>query len=226
MARITYGAIATELRGSVGGSTFQKNKFGFTMKNKPNMARLQSVDQNAQHRLLDYIVKGWQQITDAQRASWSAWALAHPVQSKHNPSAILDGYTYFLRYNLEHALFVSTYLAEPNPGTLALPSINPYLVFFGGALSVNPQPTVDTPAIFFNLFLSPPMAKTRSFSNSFTRGMTVLPLQAGNVDISSFYLGKFGHLPATGNTVFAEFQLWGGSIPYIFGSQKFVLTVL
>ena len=226
MARIIYGSIATEINGSVGGSTFQRNAYGFTMKNKPNMARLQSIKQNEQHRRFDYVVKGWQQITSAQRASWVSWALAHPVPAKHNAMAVLDGYSYFLKYNLIHTMFVSTYLAEPNPGTLALPSIVPYLVFSGGNLSVNPQPASDVAAIFFNLYLSPPMSVTRGFSDSFTRAMIVLPLVAGNVNISSYYLSVFGSLPTSSNYIFAEFQLFGGSIPYIFASQKFVLTVL
>jgi len=226
MARIIYGSLATEINGSVGGQTFQRNAYGFTIKNKPNMARLQSLKQNEQHRRFDYVVKGWQQITSAQRASWSAWALSHPIPARHNSMAILSGYSYFLKYNLLHTMFVSTFLAEPNPGVLALPAINPYLVMFGGNLSVNPQPAVDVAPIFFNLYLSPPMSQSRSFSNSFTRAMIVLPLVSGNVNISSYYQSVFGSLPASGNSIFAEFQLFGGSIPYIFASQKFILTIL
>jgi len=34
MARIIYGAIGTEIRGKVGGTVFQGNKHGYTIKNK------------------------------------------------------------------------------------------------------------------------------------------------------------------------------------------------
>jgi hypothetical protein len=226
MARITYGSIATEINGSVGGQTFQRNAYGFSIKNKPNMARLQSIKQNEQHRRLDYVVKGWQEISNTQRNHWIAWALAHPVQAVHNAMAVLSGYAYFLKYNLLHTMFVSTYLADPNPGTLALPAINPYLVFSGGALSINPQPVTDVGAIFFNLYLSPNMPPSRGFSDSYTRAIIVLPLISGNVNISSYYQGVYGHLPTSGNILFCELQLFGGSIPYIFASQKFVLTIL
>jgi hypothetical protein len=226
MARIIYGSIATEINGSVGGSTFQRNAYGFTMKNKPNMARLQSIKQNEQHRRLDYVVKGWQQITEVQRSSWNSWALSHPIPAKHNAMAVLTGYTYFLKYNLLHTMFATNYLAEPSAGVLALPSINPYLVYSAGVFSVNSQPDVDILAIFYNLYLSPPMSKTRGFSDSFTRAISIFDLVAGNHDITSAYQAVFGIVPTSGVNIFAEFQLWGGSIPYIFASQKFILNVL
>jgi hypothetical protein len=225
MARIVYGALATEIRGSIGGTTFQGNAYGFSVKNKANMARLQSERQREAHRRLDYVVKGWQQISQEQRDKWTAWAIAHPVQASNNPSAILDGYGYWLKYNLMHTMWVSTYLAAPNEGTLSLPSLTPYVNNSAGVLAINPVPSFEASAIFFNLYMSPPIPPTKGFSDSYTRAIIVLPVTSGNADITSYYNAVFGSIPPSGSRIMVELQLWGGSIPYIFGSQKFILEV-
>jgi hypothetical protein len=225
MARIIYSAIVTSIRGSIGGTTFQQNAFGFSVKNKPAMSRVGSIRQHEQRRRLNYVAQGWLSISDANRASWSAWALAHPVASKHNPSSILSGYQYFLKYNLIHTMFVSTFLAAPNPGTLVLPNIAPIITLSAGVLSINLLPVSDVLAIFGNLYLSAPQKKSHTFSSSFTRAIIVKDFTTGLYDITSFYLAVFGILPSIGDTIFFEVQPFGGSIPYIFASQYFTVIV-
>lgn len=225
MGKITYGSLVTEIRGSVGGQTFQKNAYGYSIKNKPSMSRLQSEAQNAQHRRLNYIVKGWQQITQAQRDAWEAWAIAHPIPSKFNPSSYLSGYNYFLKYNLQRCMFVDTYLAEPNLGTVNLYPFTPTLFNNAGALLFNPAPSVDNTNVFMNLYMSPPQPQSRGFSNSPTRALIALDARVQAFDLTSFYTGIFGFVPPVGSFIFTELQLWGSSIPYIFGSEKFILNV-
>ena len=127
MARITYGGIATSIRGSIGGSTFQGNAFGFSIKNKPNMARLQSQLQNFQRQLMDMVIRSWGQLTDAQRSAWNAFAIAHPVYSANNPSAQLTGYLWYIKYNLIYALSYNSTVAAPNEGTPVVPILHPYM---------------------------------------------------------------------------------------------------
>lgn len=225
MARIIYSALVTSIRGSVGGTTFQQNAFGFTVKNKPAMSRIGSIRQHEQRRRLNYVAQGWISLTDAQRASWVSWALAHPVASNHNPSSILSGYQYFLKYNLIHTMFVSTFLAEPASGMLVLPNIAPIVTLSGGVLNFNLLPVSDEPQIFCNVYISAPQQKTHTFSSSFTRAIIVRDLSAGLFNITALYIALFGSLPAIGDTLFFEVQPFGGSIPYIYASQYFNIIV-
>lgn len=226
MARIKYGSIATEIRGSIGGSTFQGNAYGFTIKNKPNMARLQSQSQNEKHRLVTLITQHWFTLTQVKRDHWNAFALAHPVQAKHNSDAVLTGYTYFLKYNLIRCNSGVSPLDEPTDGTLTLPTVapsirndNPYLWFnnHAGAAYMDWA---------FNCYLSPPQKATQSYSLSKTRYMAHGNISNGDVEVTTNYIAFFGKLPSIGSIVFAEFQPWGLYIPMIPQSQFFILYVV
>jgi hypothetical protein len=225
MARIVYGAIATEIRGSIGGSTFQGNAYGFTIKNKPNMARLQSVSQNEKHRLVTLISQFWFSLTQAKRDHWTAFALAHPVASKHNPSAVLTGYTYFLKYNLIRAQGGVVVLDEPTDGTLVLPPSAPALSLSGGDLYFNVTSDAFYPEWAYNVYLSPPVRASQSYNASKTRYMENGNFANSNVNVSANYLSAFGSLPAVSDTIFCEVQPWGQYIPAIPQSLYHILIV-
>lgn len=225
MARIKYGSIATEIRGSIGGQTFQGNAYGFTIKNKPNMARLQSQSQNEVHRMVTFITQYWEQITQAQRDAWNAWAISHPVTSKHNPLANLSGYAYFLKYNMIRCQDTVSPLDEPTAGILNLPALAPTLDRDGSYLWFENHPAPAEMNYAFNVYLSPPQRKTQSFNNSKTRYCYHGSLANNQWDVAANYIANFGKLPSPGDTIFCEVQPWGLYSPYIPQSQYFVLTV-
>jgi hypothetical protein len=225
MARIVYGAIATEIRGSIGGTTFQGNAYGFTIKNKANMARLQSVAQNEKHRLVTLVSQFWFALTQAKRDHWTAFALAHPVASKHNPAAVLNGYTYFLKYNMIRAQGGVVVLDEPTDGTLTLPPMAPALSLSGGSLWWNIASDAFYADWAYNVYLSPPMRASQSYNASKTRYVENGNFANSNVDVSAPYLSFFGALPAIGDIIFCEVQPWGQYTPAIPQSSYFVLVV-
>ena len=95
----------------------------------------------------------------------------------------------------------------------------------GAVLNFNFNPSVDAPPIFANIFMSPPQIKTHGFEMSKTRGIIIGSIANSVIDISSYYVASFGQLPLTGDHIFVELQPFGGSIPYIFASQYFIITV-
>lgn len=226
MARIIYGSIATEINGSIGGQTFQKNAYGFTIKNKPNMVRLQSARQNEIHRNLTKISQLWFTLSQSIRDHWSAFALAHPVQAVHNPSAILTGYTYFLKYNLIRYVAGLSVLNEPLDGSLTLPPIVPVLKKDGQLLAMNPGSDAQYNAWNFNLYLSPPVRDTHAYSVSKTRFMTVAVIGHTDLYITTEYVNRFGIVPSVSDTLFCEVQPFGALIPILVQSQYFVLKVV
>jgi hypothetical protein len=226
MARIKYGSIATEIRGSIGGTTFQGNAYGFTVKNKANMARLQSVSQNEKHRIVTEISQRWFIITQAQRDHWNAFALAHPVPAKHNSDAVLTGYTYFLKYNLIRCNSGVSPLDEPTDGTITLPVVYPSVRLDSPYLWWNNNAGGVYLDWAFNCYLSPPQKATQSYNMSKTRYMAHGNITAGDVQVDAGYKSFFGVLPAVGDILFAEFQPWGLYIPFIPQSQYFVIHVV
>jgi len=77
MARITYGLI-TDIRGSIGGLTFQKNASGAIVRLKSTRVINPSNLLANQQRLLASIVALWFTLTNDQKNAWNALAAAHP----------------------------------------------------------------------------------------------------------------------------------------------------
>lgn len=225
MARIIYSGLVTGIHGSVGGSTFQSNAFGFTVRNKPNITRLNSLSQNERKRKLDYVTKGWGTLTQIQRDQWTAFAIAHPQRSIHNPDAILNGFQFFVKWNLVETMFVSTFRASPSEGSFSLPTLNPYLAIAGSVLNFNPNPSFTTYSLFANLYLSPPVKGYATYAKNKTRAIAFMDFGGGNTDITAAYTEKFGVIPAVNSFIFCELQLWSAIPTLLYPSQYFTIQV-
>lgn len=100
MAVVTYGALITDLRGSIGGTTFQNNASGAIARSRSytpvNPSRQQSDRQLAMIQLVAY----WAKLSAANKALWNALAVAHRKINDWGNYARLSGYQWFMSYNL------------------------------------------------------------------------------------------------------------------------------
>lgn len=100
MARVIYGESITELIGSIGGITFQRNASGTIARRKPDPPVNPSQLQSEQQYLLTKLVATWPTLTVAQKATWDALALAHDHVTPWGDIKTLNGYQWFLTCNL------------------------------------------------------------------------------------------------------------------------------
>ena len=100
MARVAFSAILNSVQGSVGGSVFQKNRSGFTLKNKSVNVNKNSSKQNSARRYLSELIIAWQGLSDTNKNLWENFSNFHPVLNKNNVNVNLTGYQLFLKYNL------------------------------------------------------------------------------------------------------------------------------
>ena len=115
MARIKFGGIVSAINGSIGGTTFQKNRYGFTVKQKSNIVKPNSPLQRKRQNQVAEVSREWRNLTNSQRNAWRSYAESYPVPSRLNPNAYLDGYSYFLRYREFNKIAnVGGVLANPN----------------------------------------------------------------------------------------------------------------
>ena len=104
MAKVKYGAFITEIKGHVGGTTFQASRGGFTVKNKSSRGTGSRTfgDGHAQLRKNQFsaIAKMWCTLTDAQRLGWNnllgIWTFLNKFGDVYNGS----GYQIFTAANL------------------------------------------------------------------------------------------------------------------------------
>lgn len=218
MARIIYSGLVTSIRGSVGGTTFQNNAYGFTIKNKANMIIPNSPQQELRKLIFSLATKAWATLTDPQRGNWETYASSFPQFAKNNPSSQLSGFAVFVKWHC--AWFLGTGLnavIDTAPSLVATPldTVTLTVTNVAGVLSLGQAWVINDESWRVNYFISRPFQPSQNFSGSspkFLRGST-------NGDattvITALYLALYGVLPVVGNAINIGVQLYedaGGKV--------------
>ena len=126
MARVQFGAIVTELVGSIGGFTFQKNRSGNIVRLRGNPSRASSPKQTIAHQNHIRFLQLWQTLTSGERTLWNDFADTFPKTTKFGSIKTLNGQNWFESVNFNRELFGLAVLTSPPAHDLpvALPAFN------------------------------------------------------------------------------------------------------
>lgn len=204
MARIKFSALVESIQGSIAGTTFQRNAYGFTAKKKPTPTKPTRELQLIRQANANFSASAWKGLTPTDRAAWSTYAENFPIATRLNPDANLNGYNYFLKYHDLRQL-VSNLVVLDNPGN----DQNTYLLDGGsvsnngtGVLSTDGEFAVDQVDWFCLLFATPPFNPSKEFISFTPRFMGADFFdQAFFIDFTQRYLNAFGNLPEVGQTI-------------------------
>lgn len=205
MANIKYGAIITEIKGKVGGSVFQSNKAGFTMKNKPKIAidraKARTFGDGHQNLLFSSAIKNWSQITEANRSSWSA--LVGTWQFNNKFGDVYNGSPYQIQNacNINRQLLELAMLA---PAPTYNPAVDPGLSYANFSLSGTFNGTISNAGANGQLVYveaSQPVNPTKNISRVQFRKFGVIVSAAGTANYKAAYIAWLGFTPTLG-TVF------------------------
>jgi len=100
MAIVTYGALVTELTGSIGGLTFQRNCAGTICRSKPSVRISKSADQQIFQNRVAYLANYWFTLSQANKDTWIALAAAHDHTDHWGNTRTLNGFQWFMSCNL------------------------------------------------------------------------------------------------------------------------------
>jgi hypothetical protein len=100
MARVEFSSVVTSIRGKVGGSVFQRNRSGYSLKNKSTNVDSASIKQIASRGYVSQVQTAWRSLSDSGRNEWDIFANFKPVKNRNNSNVNLSGYQLFLKYNL------------------------------------------------------------------------------------------------------------------------------
>lgn len=100
MARVKYGALITDLAGSIGGITFQKNSSGSIAKLRNKTPLNPSLSQSDQQVALSKLVALWSTLSQAYQDNWAALAAAHTHFNAWGKETTLNGFQWFMSCNL------------------------------------------------------------------------------------------------------------------------------
>jgi len=119
MARVTYGSSITELAGSIGGVTYQKNASGNTAKLRSNPTVNPTSRQAEYQANMARFVSYWPTLSQANKDLWDVHAAANDHTTPWGAIKTLSGYQWYLSVNLIRVNVSST--IKENPVGYSLP---------------------------------------------------------------------------------------------------------
>lgn len=99
MAKFTPGPTVAEVRGSIGGTVYSRNRYGAYMRFRAKPTVSTTAHALAAKARMTQMTQAWQNLTAAQRLSWNQWANATPIVGALGESQQLTGHAAFVGVN-------------------------------------------------------------------------------------------------------------------------------
>jgi hypothetical protein len=155
MARVTYGSIITDIKGSIGGITFQRNananiaRLRFTRNKKNTQKQVTKITE------FQTALSLWGTLDGTEKAAWDTFAAANTKEDKWGVVKTLSGFQYFCSINNYLQLVgVAQVTAPPVWGTpLAVADYTVAAIY--NDFSINWSPSFAHTSEYLLLFTSP-----------------------------------------------------------------------
>lgn len=223
MARITYSGLVTDIRGKVGGTVFQGNKHGNTVKNKPSMVLPGSVDQNSSKARFALAVSSWTTASQATRDNWNAWAIANPQYAKFNPSSMLSGFEVFVRFHVNRFRISLLIVTNPSAGTIPIPVFAPIVEMNGNYGFIRSNPSFGGDDLYWNVYMALNIKSSWNFIGTKPRFVAYSSPSESVFAVPSDFMYKNGGNCYPGDIVFLRIVPFNGGNGQVAASQDFKL---
>lgn len=205
MAKILFGALATDARGKIAGVVYSKNAAGAYIRQKVSPTQSLTARRGTVRERMTNLAKYWSAtLTPAQVNAWNSFAKNNPVTDVFGRSQTLSGIQTFCRLNAEILNVGGTQIDDP-PGSLTITGITTMTVTAtAGApdiLSIAFGPTPLDTNVRLNIFATQPLPSGRTFTKNYLRWIAASSTaQASPFNAAAAYLAKFGAMTA-GNKI-------------------------
>ena len=143
MALIKFGGGITEMRGSLAGNTYSRNRYGAYMRARTKPINPNTDAQQLVRASLSSLTTRWAQtLTAGQRAAWDLYGTSVVMTNKLGESINLSGYNHFLRSNT-NLVRLSLPPIDDGPVVFELPDPDPTFVISGAEATQNITATYD-----------------------------------------------------------------------------------
>ena len=136
MALIKFGGGVTEMRGSIGGTTYAKNRYGSYARNRTKPVNTNTARQVAVRAIMSALYAAWAALTSTVQAGWKVYADNVKVLNRLGEQITLSGYNMYCR---SKAVFENAGLTLPGaaPTTFSLPAQDDTITVTPDASSAN-----------------------------------------------------------------------------------------
>ncbi|MBA7584044.1 hypothetical protein ES708_25996 [subsurface metagenome] len=196
MARIKLGPVVTDIAGSIGCMTIQRNRYGLTMRAKPLPIIHFTASQYIVRRNIVTIQKAWQALSDAKRLQWSRFLDYSGQSIKHDKNVKLSGHLLYLKYQMYRLLagfpllVDLAYIPPPTPRAVVGFTVEGIVMQLEIDLEVNDAQE------FFLFSISNPRTQAQAISRQGIRHMFITPSTGTVFNIADSYINAFGVLPS------------------------------
>lgn len=144
MARIIYGSIITDIAGSIGGITYQKNGSGTIARLKPRKTKTNTQKQRDQQPRLKQVQKEWNELSLVNKILWNDFANLNNKIGLDGAEKVLTGYQWFLTINQNRLLFKDSILNVPPTYEIVNPTDSIIFTFADDILRFAFSPTMTS----------------------------------------------------------------------------------
>jgi hypothetical protein len=172
MALMKFGSLATDVRGSVGGLTFSKNRFGHYVRGRVKPVNPHSERQDNIRATMSSMRNIWDgTLTAEQRTAWNLYASKVSIQNKVGESVNATGYNQWCRTNVQ-LVYAGLARVDNAPIDFSLAEQDPTLAVIttisDGKVAVYFDRLLDwahETGAYMTIFQGSPMARTINFFN-------------------------------------------------------------
>lgn len=220
MARLKLSGLVSDISGSIGGTTFQRNAFGISMRTKPVRGQHSSASQIRTRQYMAQCLSAWNLLTTEQRATWDQGIVFFQTRAKHNKSSLLNGRSLYLQWNMTRLL---SGLALTNTFSYFLPEWTDFVIQIKESSNSNYlHITPDLEANDFGILtkFSRPLNEGESAVRTSTRVCRCIYSSPGYYYFDIDYVAHYGVNLEPADYVDMYYRVFSQSAPYIFGEVK------
>lgn len=198
MALIKLGGLAQDVRGTLNGNVFSRNRGGAYIRTKVSPVQPVSSFASAARAMFAALSQSWStNLTDVERAAWEAFAAVHPFVNVFGDSIILNGISFYQSVNRRLLQMGLEELTTP-PATFDVPDIISVTVSMQAddvgniSMPIEIGRALDPDEVIY-VFATPPILGARAVQknmyrliNSTTTGGFITP-----TDIGLYYADRF-----------------------------------
>jgi len=125
MALLKFGGGITEMRGSIAGNVYSRNRYGAYARARTKPVNPNSSRQQAIRATLAFLTTEWSTtLTAGQRTAWNLYGSNVVMTNKLGESINLSGFNHFIRSNIIRKRIIGSYIAA-GPVVFEIPAADP-----------------------------------------------------------------------------------------------------
>jgi hypothetical protein len=188
MARVQYGSIITDIKGSIGGLTFQSNKSAKIVRQRSYTRKGLNEKQNERVNAFASVIDNWRGLSGANKDAWNTYAASNDLTNRWNEVKTLTGYMWHQLINSNLKLVGESLRDTPASSGSPLTIGSYTLVFSASEVSVEWSPSLSHSNHYLLIFSTYPRRAPAYYDRKAYRLTKIVdPGTTGKVDFTTDY---------------------------------------